>query len=239
MPVYQLIPEISLFPPIEEAEDDGLLAVGGDLTKERLLGAYRRGIFPWYEVGQPILWWSPDPRLVLFPDELKISRSLRKVLRKEQFEIRFDTVFQEVIKSCADIRTKQGEGTWIIPEMQQAYIELHQEGFAHSVESWLDGKLVGGLYGISMGQCFFGESMFSTTNDSSKVALVALADFSQRVGIKLIDCQMTTPHLLSLGAREIKRAVFLKLLKKHLETPSIMGLWNNGPVSMKVNLLQN
>ncbi len=239
MPVYQLIPEISLFPPIEEAEDDGLLAVGGDLTKERLLGAYRRGIFPWYEVGQPILWWSPDPRLVLFPDELKISRSLRKVLRKEQFEIRFDTVFQEVIKSCADIRTKQGEGTWIIPEMQQAYTELHQEGFAHSVESWLDGKLVGGLYGISMGQCFFGESMFSTTNDSSKVALVALADFSQRVGIKLIDCQMTTPHLLSLGAREIKREVFLKMLKKHLETPSIKGLWNNDPVSMKVNLLQN
>jgi len=239
MPVYQLIPEISLFPPIEEAEDDGLLAVGGDLTKERLLGAYRRGIFPWYEVGQPILWWSPDPRLVLFPGELKISRSLRKVLRKEQFEIRFDTAFQEVIKSCADVRKKQGEGTWIIPEMQQAYTELHQEGFAHSVESWLDGKLVGGLYGISMGQCFFGESMFSTTNDSSKVALVALADFSQRVGIKLIDCQMTTPHLLSLGAREIKRAVFLKLLKKHLETPSIMGLWNNGPVSMKVNLLQN
>lgn len=239
MPVYQLIPEISLFPPIEKAEDDGLLAVGGDLTKERLLGAYRRGIFPWYEVGQPILWWSPDPRLVLFPDELKISRSLRKVLRKEQFEIRFDTVFQEVIKSCADVRTKQGEGTWIIPEMQQAYTELHQEGFAHSVESWLDGKLVGGLYGISMGQCFFGESMFCTMNDSSKVALVALADFSQRVGIKLIDCQMTTPHLLSLGAREIKRGVFLKLLKKHLETPSIMSLWNNGPVSMKVNLLQN
>jgi len=185
------------------------------------------------------LWWSPDPRLVLFPDELKISRSLRKVLRKEQFEIRFDTAFQEVIKSCANVRTKQGEGTWIIPEMQQAYTELHQEGFAHSVESWLDGNLVGGLYGISMGQCFFGESMFSTMNDSSKVALVALADFSQRVGIKLIDCQMTTPHLLSLGAREIKRAVFLKLLKKHLETPSIIGLWNNGPVSMKVNLLQN
>ena len=239
MPVYQLIPEIPLFPPIEEAEDDGLLAVGGDLTKERLLCAYRRGIFPWYEVGQPILWWSPDPRLVLFPDELKISRSLRKVLRKEQFEIRFDTAFQEVIKSCADVRTNQGEGTWIIPEMQQAYTELHQEGFAHSVESWLDGKLVGGLYGISMGQCFFGESMFSTTNNSSKVALVALADFSQRVGIKLIDCQMTTPHLLSLGAREIKREVFLKMLKKHLETPSIKGLWNNGPVSMKVNLLQN
>ena len=227
MPVYQLIPEIPLFPPIEEAEDDGLLAVGGDLTKERLLGAYRRGIFPWYEVGQPILWWSPDPRLVLFPDDLKISRSLRKVLRKDPFEIRFDNAFHEVIKACADVRTKQGEKTWIIPEMQQAYTELHQEGYAHSVESWLDGKLVGGLYGISMGKCFFGESMFSTINNSSKVALVALAEFSMQVGIKLIDCQMPTPHLLSLGAREIKREIFLQMLKKHLEFPN---LWINSPV---------
>ncbi len=197
MPVYQLIPEIPLFPPIEEAEDDGLLAVGGDLTKERLLCAYRRGIFPWYEVGQPILWWSPDPRLVLFPDELKISRSLRKVLRKEQFEIRFDTAFQEVIKSCADVRTNQGEGTWIIPEMQQAYTELHQEGFAHSVESWLDGKLVGGLYGISMGQCFFGESMFSLVSNASKVAFAYLL---QQNLYQLIDCQVENKHLESLGA---------------------------------------
>jgi len=222
-----MIPKIPLFPPIEEAEDDGLLAVGGDLTKERLIDAYQRGIFPWYEVGQPILWWSPDPRLVLFPNEIKISRSLRKVLRKGRFEIRFDTAFQDVIKSCADVRIMQGDGTWIIPEMQQAYTELYHEGLAHSVESWLDGELVGGLYGISMGECFFGESMFSTINDSSKVALVALTEFSMQVGIKLIDCQVTTPHLLSLGAREIKREFFLQMLKKYLEFPKIKNLWSN------------
>ncbi len=232
MPVYQMIPKIPLFPPIEEAEDDGLLAVGGDLTKERLIDAYQRGIFPWYEVGQPILWWSPDPRLVLFPNEIKISRSLRKVLRKGRFEIRFDTAFQDVIKSCADVRIMQGDGTWIIPEMQQAYTELYHEGLAHSVESWLDGELVGGLYGISMGECFFGESMFSTINDSSKVALVALTEFSMQVGIKLIDCQVTTPHLLSLGAREIKREFFLQMLKKHLEFPKIKNLWSNTHFSM-------
>ena len=239
MPVYQLIPEVSFFPPTEEAEGDGLLAVGGDLTKERLLAAYSKGIFPWYEAGQPILWWSPDPRLVLIPEELKISRSLRKALRKQQFEIRFDSAFQQVIKACADVRTQQGEGTWIIPEMQQAYTELHQDGFAHSVESWLDGELAGGLYGISLGQCFFGESMFSTRNDSSKVALVALVEFSKQVGIKMIDCQMTTSHLLSLGAREIKRKVFLQNLKIHLEEPTLKGSWNNGSASIKTKLFQN
>lgn len=236
MPVYQLIPEVSFFPPTEEAEGDGLLAVGGDLTKERLLAAYSKGVFPWYETGQPILWWSPDPRLVLIPEELKISRSLRKALRKQQFEIRFDSAFQQVIKACADVRTQQGEGTWIIPEMQQAYTELHQDGFAHSVESWLDGELAGGLYGISLGQCFFGESMFSTRNDSSKVALVALVEFSKQVGIKMIDCQMTTSHLLSLGAREIKRKVFLQNLKIHLEEPTLKGSWNNGSASIKTKL---
>ena len=232
MPVYQLIPELSLFPPTEEAEEDGLLAIGGDLTKERLLAAYSKGIFPWYEIGQPILWWSPDPRLVLIPEELKISRSLRKVLRKQKFEIRVDSSFQQVIKACADVRKRQDEGTWIIPEMQQAYTDLHEEGFAHSIESWLDGKLAGGLYGISLGQCFFGESMFSTRNDSSKVALVALVDFSIQVGIKMIDCQMTTTHLLSLGAREIKRKVFLKKLKKCLEQPTLKGNWNSHSVSI-------
>ena len=229
MPVYQLVTEVPLFPPVDQAEGDGLLAVGGDLTKERLLAAYSKGIFPWYEMGQPILWWSPDPRLVLFPEELKISRSLRKVLRKEQFEISFDSAFEDVIKACADVRVERGDETWIIPEMQQAYIELHQEGYAHSVESWLEGELVGGLYGISLGQCFFGESMFSTTNDSSKVALVALAEFCQQVGINLIDCQMTTPHLVSLGAREITRVVFLKKLEKYLANPTIKELWESAP----------
>ena len=225
MPVYQLISDIPLFPPTEEAEDDGLLAVGGDLSKERLLTAYRQGIFPWYEVGQPILWWSPNPRLVLFPEELKISRSLRKVLRKHEFEIRFDSSFENVIKACADVRTEQGKGTWIIPEMQQAYTELHQEGYAHSVESWLNGELVGGLYGISLGQCFFGEAMFSTISDSSKAALVALAEFSKQVGIKIIDCQISTKHLLSLGAREIDRQSFLRKLNQYLEKPDIKGSW--------------
>ena len=225
MPVYQLIPDITLFPLAEEAEADGLLAVGGDLTKERLLAAYRQGIFPWYEVEQPILWWCPNPRLVLFPEELKISRSLRKVLHKQEFEIRFDSSFENVIKSCADVRTEQGKGTWIIPEMQQAYTELHQEGYAHSIESWLNGELVGGLYGISLGQCFFGESMFSTVSDSSKAALVALAEFSKQVGIKIIDCQMTTQHLLSMGAREIDRQSFLRKLNQYLEKPDIKGSW--------------
>ena len=226
MPVYQLIPDVPLFPPAEEAEADGLLAVGGDLTKERLLAAYRQGIFPWYEVGQPILWWCPDPRLVLFPEELKISRSLRKGLRKQEFEIRFDSSFENVIKACADVRTEQGKGTWIIPEMQQAYTELHQEGYAHSVESWLNGELVGGLYGISLGQCFFGESMFSTVSDSSKAALVALAEFSKQAGIKIIDWQMPTQHLLSLGAREIDRQSFLRKLNQYLEKHDIKGPWN-------------
>ena len=229
MTVYQLIPDNNLFPPAEEAESDGLLAVGGDLTKKRLLAAYRLGIFPWYEVGQPILWWCPDPRLVLFPEDLKISKSLGKVLRKEEFEIRFDSSFENVIKACANVRTEQGKDTWIIPEMQQAYTELHQEGYAHSVESWLNGELVGGLYGISLGQCFFGESMFSTVNDSSKVALVALTEFSKQVGIKIIDCQMTTQHLLSLGAREIDRKSFLRKLNQYLEKPDIKGSWYGRP----------
>ena len=165
----------------------------------------------------------------MFREELKISRSLRKVLHKQEFEIRFDSEFENVIKSCADVRTEQGKGTWIIPEMQQAYIELHQEGYAHSVESWLNGELVGGLYGISLGQCFFGESMFSTVSDSSKAALVALAEFSKQVGIKIIDCQMTTQHLLSLGAQEIDRKSFLRKLNQYLEKPDIKGSWYGRP----------
>ena len=239
MPVYQLMPEVPFFPPNDEAEDDGLLAIGGDLNKERLLEAYRNGIFPWYEIGQPILWWTPDPRMILVPEEMKISRSLKRVIKKEHFEIRFDTAFQQVIKACADVRIDQGEGTWIIPEMQKAYTELHQDGFAHSVESWSEGKLAGGLYGISLGQCFFGESMFSKKNDSSKVALVALAEFSKTVGIKMIDCQMTTNHLLSLGAKEIKRELFLKNLKKYLEKPTLSGNWNKDSLLFKSKLFQN
>ena len=239
MTVYQLIPEIPLFPPIEEAEDDGLLAIGGDLNKDRLIEAYKNGIFPWYEKGQPILWWSPDPRLVLLPENLKVSRSLGKVLKRKYFEIRFDTAFQQVIKDCADVRIEQGRSTWIIPEIQEAYLELYNEGFAHSIESWVDDKLVGGLYGVSLGQCFFGESMFSKINNSSKVALVALVEFALKYEIKLIDCQMTTKHLLSLGAQEMERKVFLENLKKLLKKPTLIGNWNCDSLSIKSNYLQN
>ena len=235
MPVYQLLPETPLFPPIDEAENDGLLAIGGDLNKERLLEAYKNGIFPWYENGQPILWWSPDPRLILVPEEMKISRSLRKVLNKKCFEIRFDTAFHQVIKYCADVRIEKGKGTWIIPEIQEAYIELYNEGVAHSIESWINGKLVGGLYGVSLGQCFFGESMFSKMNDSSKVALVSLVEFSLHYDIKMIDCQMTTRHLLSLGAREVERSVFIKKLNKFLKKPTLIGNWNTNYLSVKSN----
>ena len=226
MTVYQLIPDLPLFPPIEDAEADGLLAIGGDLSAERLLEAYRRGIFPWYEEGQPLLWWSPDPRMVLIPSEIKVSRSLKKVIKQNIFDIRFDSAFSEVINKCAEIRLHKKEGTWITPEMKEAYTLLHQEGFAHSVECWQDEKLVGGLYGISLGKCFFGESMFSLCSNASKVALVNLVFFCKQHGLELIDCQMTTLHLQSLGARELTRKFFQEQLKKLLDHPTIMGPWS-------------
>ena len=223
MPVYQLHSDSVLFPPPEEAERSGLLAIGGDLSSERLLAAYHLGIFPWYEQGQPILWWSPDPRLVLFPQELKISRSLRKTLCKQKFETRIDTNFEEVIEQCGTLR--QESGTWITPQMKQSYTQLFVEGFAHSFESWQHGELVGGLYGISLGRCFFGESMFSKSSDASKVALVALVNFALAHEIQLIDCQVTTSHLLRMGACEISRYEFLHQLQKELQYPNLRGRW--------------
>ncbi|MCK0511155.1 leucyl/phenylalanyl-tRNA--protein transferase [Aromatoleum buckelii] len=197
------------FPPVEQAleDPDGLLAAGGELSPAWLLAAYRRGIFPWYTEDQPILWWSPDPRLVLIPAHLRISRSLRRTLRQQRFEVRFDTAFADVIAACAEPR-EPGGGTWISTEIRQAYLRLHELGYAHSVESWVDGTLVGGLYGIALGRAFFGESMFSRRNDASKVALAHLAVHLQRLGFAAIDCQMTTAHLLSLGAEEMPRARF-------------------------------
>ncbi len=227
MTVYQLIPDLPLFPPVEEAEVDGLLAIGGDLSVERLLEAYRLGIFPWYEDGQPILWWSPDPRLIMIPNEFKNSRSLKKIIRQKQFDVRFDSAFSQVINKCAEVRRQKDEGTWITSEMQNAYIALHHEGFAHSIESWQDGKLVGGLYGISLGKCFFGESMFSICSNASKVALSALAIFSSQNGIEMIDCQMTTPHLVSMGAKEISRKLFTEKLKILQAQPTLLGSWNS------------
>lgn len=203
------------FPPVSEAlqEPDGLLCAGGDLSRPRLLEAYRRGIFPWYSEGQPILWWSPDPRAVLFPAEFKLSRSLAKTCRNRGFETTFDGAFADVMRSCADTGLRP-EGTWISPEMTAAYLDLHASGFAHSVETWLDGRLVGGLYGVSLGRVFFGESMFSLERDASKVALKQLVEWGLNQGVQLIDCQVASAHLASLGAREIPRAEFVSHLSR-------------------------
>jgi leucyl/phenylalanyl-tRNA--protein transferase len=197
------------FPPLASAltEPDGLLAAGGDLSAERLLAAYRRGIFPWYADGQPILWWSPDPRMVLFIDEFVVSRSLGRRVRERRFEIRVDTAFADVMRGCAAPRDGQG-GTWITPAMIEAYGELHARGYAHSVEAWRDGELAGGLYGLALGRVFFGESMFARETDASKVALVSLVGLLRGQGVSMIDCQQETAHLSSLGARPIPRAAF-------------------------------
>jgi len=214
------------FPDVSLAltEPDGLLAIGGDLSMPRILAAYQRGIFPWYSDGQPILWWSPNPRAVLIPDEINISRSLRKTLRRGQFQATFDTCFEKIIGACAAAR-KDGRGTWITQEMQSAYIGLHTAGYAHSVEIWQDEILVGGLYGISLGRLFFGESMFSRVNDASKVALVFLAAQLQRWGFALIDCQVQSPHLASLGAQAIPRHQFVEQLTKQADQPTRLGTW--------------
>lgn len=216
------------FPPLESAlrEPNGLLAAGGDLSTQRLIDAYSRGIFPWFSPGDPILWWSPDPRMVLFPDELKVSRSLRKTLKKPDYEIRFDTAFRQVMQACAAPRKEQG-GTWITPAMVSAYTELHRLGLAHSVETWMGGKLVGGLYGIGLGRMFYGESMFSLATDASKIAFVHLVRQLERWGYGMIDCQMKTSHLASLGAHEIPRAEFSQKLTELVNFPGDISHWHD------------
>ena len=203
------------FPDVAEAleEPNGLLAVGGDLSSQRLLSAYRRGIFPWYSDGQPILWWSPDPRSVLFPEELKVSRSLRATLRKGHFQVSVDRAFRQVMVACAGPRRGQA-GTWITPELTKAYLGLHGLGYAHSVECWRDGRLVGGLYGVALGRVFFGESMFADETDASKVCLVHLVKHLRDRDFTLIDCQVPSPHLESLGAVAISRKRFIQMLEK-------------------------
>lgn len=214
------------FPSAHLASPQGLLAVGGDLRADRLLAAYRQGIFPWYNEGQPILWWSPDPRTVLFPDRLVISRSLKKTLRKRPFTITLDNDFAGVMRGCAGPRRQTPDsGTWITPEMLRAYGELHRLGYAHSVEAWRDGELVGGLYGVCLGGVFFGESMFSRVTDASKVAFVHIVRQLQAWGCSLIDCQLTTGHLLRFGAEEISRRRFLALLADALSLPDRLGSW--------------
>jgi len=224
MPIYRLIDEL-IFPPAELAEPDGLLAVGGDLGTERLLLAYRRGIFPWYSEGDPILWWSPEPRLIIEPGFVHVSKSLTKIIKQRLFEIKFDTAFRTVINNCANIPRKDGRGTWITKEMKNAYIRLHHLGYAHSVEAWQGERLAGGLYGISLGRAFFGESMFFKVSNASKIALIALANILEKWNFNMIDCQVSTKHLMNMGAYEIDRREFLQRLNYAMRFPTRQGLW--------------
>ncbi|MCK9382978.1 MAG: leucyl/phenylalanyl-tRNA--protein transferase [Sulfuritalea sp.] len=221
------LPEEAAFPTLDTAlaEPNGLLAAGGDLSPQRLLAAYRRGIFPWYSAGEPILWWSPDPRMVLFPDELKISRSLAKTLRNASYEIRLDTAFGDVVRACGSQPREGQPGTWITPEMQAAYRALHRLGYAHSVETWIEGRLAGGLYGVAIGRAFYGESMFSAARDASKIALVHLCAHLKQRRFGIIDCQMETRHLTSLGARPIPRREFAARLDDLCAQGDAPGHW--------------
>lgn len=223
--VFQLDDNDCVFPSAELADDDGLLAIGGDLSPMRLLTAYANGIFPWYSEDEPLMWWSLDPRLVIRPGEMRVSHSLRQSLRSGKFEVRIDTNFRSVMRHCADTPREGQDGTWIMDEMVEAYCKLHEMGFAHSFETYQDGQLVGGLYGIAIGKAFFGESMFHTVSDASKVAFYHLHQFLQPNGFRLIDCQQETPHLISLGAYPIPRQDFLIELESLVTEPSLIGKW--------------
>jgi leucyl/phenylalanyl-tRNA--protein transferase len=222
MPIFQLTDDI-IFPHPSLANEDGILAIGGDLSVERLLLAYANGIFPWYTDEQPIIWWSPDPRFVLYPKDIKISKSMKKFFKKNLYKVTLDTSFEKVISMCADLRVND---TWITAEMMESYIMLHKLGFAHSVEVWYENSLVGGLYGVSLGNCFFGESMFSTMDNASKTALIFLSEKLMEKDFLLIDCQVYTKHLESMGALNIPRDHFLKLLKVSAGKKTLIGNWS-------------
>ena len=224
MPIYRLGPEL-VFPNPEESEPEGLLAVGGDLAPQRLLLAYATGIFPWYSEGQPILWHSPDPRAVLVPSALHVSKSLGKSLRRRQFDVRLDTAFANVIRACAEVPRPGAEGTWITRDMMRAYVHLHEMGYAHSAEAWEHGQLVGGIYGVSLGGAFFGESMFTRRNDASKVAFVVLMRQLECWGFDFLDCQMRTPHLERMGAVLWPRKAFLETLAHSVGRKTRRGSW--------------
>ncbi len=228
MPVYQ-IPARHVFPPPEHADEDGVLGIGGDLHPDRVLLAYRSGIFPWYSQGEPLLWWSPDPRLVLYVDELRVQRSLAKVIRRAPYTLTADTAFEAVITACGATRRPRQAGTWITPELKRAMVALHHRGHAHSIEAWQDGALVGGLYGLSVGRVFCGESMFARADDASKIAFVALVRQLVRWGYPMVDCQVHTPHLARFGAREIPRAAFLAQLTNLVGQPGHEGTWRLDP----------
>jgi leucyl/phenylalanyl-tRNA--protein transferase len=224
MPVFLLSDDIA-FPSPHLAPKEGLLAVGGDLTQKRLLMAYRMGIFPWFSNNQPIMWWSPDPRLVLFPDEIRVSRTLKKIIKKKVFHVTMDSAFDQVINQCAQVRLQNNQATWIVEEMIDAYCKLHEFGYAHSVEAWHQGELAGGIYGVSLGRCFFGESMFTQVSNASNVALVKLVEYLLSLSFDMIDCQIVTKHLIQFGAKEIPRARFLEKLNASVEKPTLRGRW--------------
>ncbi|MCP4718768.1 MAG: leucyl/phenylalanyl-tRNA--protein transferase [Desulfobacteraceae bacterium] len=224
MPLFRLSERIE-FPPACLARSDGLLCIGGDLSTERLLLAYQNGIFPWFSENEPLLWWSPDPRLVLFPETIKISRSLKKVIKRTPLKVTVDNAFEQTIVSCSKPR-RGGQGTWLVKEMIDAYIQLHKHGYAHSIETWHKDSLVGGLYGVTLGGSFFGESMFSLENNASKIALSALANLLNAQGFDMIDCQVTTHHLLKMGAVELPRDVFLKKLIPSITRKMNPDIWD-------------
>lgn len=214
-----------MFPPHELAQEDGLLAMGGDLTPDWLIAAYRNGIFPWFSAESPVLWWSPDPRMVLEPGQFKISRTLRRTLREGRFQVTIDTAFEEVIEACGRIPRRGQNGTWITDELREGYIAMHRLGLAHSFETWLEGRLVGGLYGVALGKMFYGESMFSHVTEASKVAAAHMARFLHQNGFGLIDCQVYTPHLESLGAHLIPREDFLSWVQVLTNEAGLRGAW--------------
>jgi leucyl/phenylalanyl-tRNA---protein transferase len=224
MPVYRLSEELS-FPHPALAAEGGLLAVGGDLRPERIVLAYRNGIFPWYSEGRPLLWWCPAPRLVLFPGELRVWRSLAKVLRRNPYRITLDTAFAAVIRACAEVPRSDQDGTWITQDLERAFVRLHELGIAHSVEAWDGDELVGGVYGLAIGRTFFGESMFAKRPDASKVAFVRLVRQLQAWDFDLVDCQVVTEHLLRFGAREIELDEFLERLGRSVDRPPVPGPW--------------
>lgn len=224
MPVFVLSDE-NVFPPPNLATKEGLLAIGGDLSTKRLIEAYSNGIFPWYSEGEPIMWWSPSPRMVVIPNEYHPPKNLRRTVRKKIFDISFDNAFDEVTRACASVPRHDQDDTWITPEMRGAYYKLHQEGLAHSVEAWQNGELVGGLYGVSLGKAFFGESMFYKVTDASKVAYHYLLQFALQNNFYLIDAQQDTPHLRRLGGKLLNRGEFLSLLHQALKHPTLKGHW--------------
>lgn len=225
MPVYNLHPTYLGFPNVEEAED-GLLAVGGDLSSKRLISSYSSGVFPWFSDDEPIMWWAPDPRFILYLKDLKVSKSMKSILKKDTFQFTLDTAFSEVIDNCQKAPRKDQDGTWITKEMKESYTTLHQQGIAHSVEVWKGKDLVGGLYGVSLGKAFFGESMFSKESNASKAALIFLSQFLSKHGIPFIDCQVHTDHLTTLGAKDVPRKEFMELLAGALQGESLVGNWN-------------